>query len=116
MRLKRHEFYILKGKEVYNASHQEWSEYFNSHDRVVKQTKIDKITISTVFIGVDHNFDSYGPPSVFETMTFNAGEEYWSLYATWDKAIDGHNKIVDTIKTKHKAYLNRSKVTTVKMR
>jgi len=55
----------------------EWAKWFGSHDRVVRQTKIKDIYfVSTVFLGIDHNFHPHGSPVLWETMVFNkSGDE-----------------------------------------
>ena len=54
-------------------------------------------SLSTVFLGLNHNLWPDGPPALFETMLFGtdswAGEEQWR-YATWDAALAGHNELV----------------------
>jgi len=61
------------------------------------------VCVSTVFLGLDHNWGS-GPPLVFETMVFDdygAGECYrWS---TWDEAEQGHKDAVAELEAKLKA-------------
>lgn len=55
--------------------------------------------VSTVFLGLNHNWWPDGPPALFETMLFGAdsmaGEETWR-YATWDGALAGHQAVVAT--------------------
>jgi len=52
----------------------------------------DGVTVSTVFLGIDHRFGAEGPPLLFETMIFGgplAG--YQQRYSTWDDALVGHD-------------------------
>jgi len=56
--------------------------------------------VSTVFLGLDHNFSDHGPPIVFETMIFEGVYDQkgqWR-YATWDEAIKGHERTVKMVK------------------
>ena len=49
--------------------------------------------VSTVFLGVDHNFSGRGPPLLFETMLFpgdHHGAVVCQRYSTWDDAFLGH--------------------------
>jgi len=56
-----------------------WAATFKDN-RIVKQETVteleglvspfDSLWVSTVFLGLDHNFSSKGPPVVFETMVF----------------------------------------------
>jgi hypothetical protein len=51
-----------------------------------------KVCVSTVFLGLDHNFLRTGPPVLFETMIFGVPfvSEWQRRYCTWDEAVDGH--------------------------
>jgi len=50
-----------------------WAEWFGSADRIVRQTEILGASVSTVFLGLDHQWGD-GPPLLFETMVFWPGE------------------------------------------
>lgn len=63
---------------------QKWANWMSSswgdeesykHPRFVKKTDVGDMTVSTVFLGVDYNFESFGDPIVFETMVFRAMKE-----------------------------------------
>jgi hypothetical protein len=68
--------------------------------KILKQEKVahGKKWISTVWIGIDHNFSEVGPPLIFETMVFNRtphGICFGSpmaqlLYSTEEQAFCGH--------------------------
>ena len=63
----------------------------------------EDIHISTVFLGIDHNFAPDGPPILFETMTFGIeldGEDTWR-YITWNQAEAGHAAIVERVTLHH---------------
>lgn len=85
--------YILEGKEIKITYNQiEWHKAMEYNNRIVEQTIIDGIRISTVFLGVDHSFLN-GPPLLFETMVFGGEhDEYQIRYSTWDEAYEGHHK------------------------
>lgn len=63
-------------------------------NRRVAQTIIGDVNISTVFLGLDHQFGD-GPPLVFETMIFGGehNEDQWR-YSTWGEAMKGHEAAV----------------------
>src|SRR5215813_8215351 len=64
------------------------------------RTHATRILISTVFIGIDHNFRRDGPPLTFETMVFNGPlNEEQRRWTTWDEAEAGHVAMVDLVKT-----------------
>lgn len=55
--------------------------------------------VSTVFLGLDHNFGSGGPPILWETMIFNVetedGYQFQERYSTREEAIAGHAAAVE---------------------
>lgn len=71
--------------------------------------------VSTVFLGLNHRCNAYGPPVVFETMVFEREESVADLgglgpihysysfesfsrrYCTWDEAAAGHIEVVDEV-------------------
>lgn len=55
--------------------------------------------VSTVFLGVDHQFDPTLPPLLFETMIFGGPNDHerWR-YGTWDEAAAGHERIVAALR------------------
>jgi hypothetical protein len=69
----------------------EWWE----NDRRVAFTELFLgVQISTVFLALDHSFGE-GPPILFETMIFGGSfdQTCWR-YATWQEAVEGHEKAV----------------------
>ena len=64
----------------------------NAKYKIVQQDRVLDMFLSTVWLGLDHSFGS-GPPLIFETMLFNAGEEeYCERYSTLEEAKVGHTK------------------------
>jgi hypothetical protein len=59
--------------------------------------------VSTVWLGIDHNFTSQGGPRIlFETMIFGPDSwegEYCERYATEDAARAGHDRAVMVLRT-----------------
>lgn len=91
--------YILKDKKPYPETDVlKWAQWFQSADRIVAKTFIlDKIVVSTVFLGTDHNF-GMGKPLLFETMVFEKYENFQQRYSTWEEAEEGHKAVVLAIK------------------
>ena len=79
-----------------------FARWFENANRHVAKTKIDDITISTVFLGLNHGFGK-GPPLLFETMIFGGNFNYdmWR-YSTWDEAEKGHQKAVEKVRANRK--------------
>lgn len=61
--------------------------------------------VSTIFLGIDHNWAAHGPPILFETMVFvptDIGTDplhhHQDRYCTWDDAVAGHWRIVEWVR------------------
>jgi hypothetical protein len=90
--------YILDGHDAKEAELFEWAKWFETSDRRVKVTAIDGVKVSTVFLGLDHNWGD-GPPLIFETMVFGGKfDQDQDRYSTWDEAIAGHDEMVLRVK------------------
>lgn len=66
--------YVLGGPDGHTPIPEEdflkWGEWLETAERHVAQTRIGNVWVSTVFLGLDHNFFGEGPPILFETMIF----------------------------------------------
>jgi len=88
--------YILQGhKAVPEPDIMAWAKWFESANRVVKKTEVaNGVEVSTVFLGIDHQFGD-GDPLLFETMIFGGERDgYQDRYSTWDEALKAHEAIV----------------------
>lgn len=65
----------------------------NIENKRVDKTDVGCYSVSTVFLGIDHNFSDCGDPLLFETMIFD--KDWNSLYcercSTWAEA-EVHHK------------------------
>ena len=96
-------YYDREGREI---TMEEWSGLFGTHDyqRIVK-TEVEfpgtgqEVTVSTVWLGLDHGWGSTRPV-IFETMIFGLGEEYEPQfrYSTEDEAREHHLVCVELLK------------------
>jgi hypothetical protein len=86
--------YILDGKRPARVDFLHWAIWWKSADRTVNKTTVGEIEVSTVFLGLDHQFGE-GPPLLFETMIFGGerDNDQWR-YSTWREAEKGHDKVV----------------------
>jgi hypothetical protein len=101
-------FYKLdENKNVVESSIEEWATFIEGKDnfptnyRHVGDEIINGKRISTVFLGLCHNFHPYSKiPIVFETMVFkeNGSENYMERYSTWKEAEDGHQRAIEWVK------------------
>lgn len=82
----------------------EWGRWFEETARAgkrhVAQTDLgDGVRVSTVFLGIDHNYGS-GAPILFETMVFGLSEpgswtdDMQERYETWQQAEQGHEMML----------------------
>ena len=73
----------------------EWARWFETANRIVAQTEVTPdVKVSTVFLGINHNFGS-GSPILFETMIFGGPHDsFTERYHTWDEAEAGHARAV----------------------
>jgi hypothetical protein len=95
--LKPSRYYKLVGRRPVGVDDFfEWARIFEDYaSRNVAQEVVDYHSrISTVFLGLDHNFGS-GPPLLFESLIFGGplGDEQ-RRYSTYDEAERGHAELV----------------------
>ena len=75
-----------------------WGRWYETADRRVGNDVIGDTEVSTVFLGLDHNFGA-DKPILYETMVFGGeldGEQV--RYATKAEALVGHAAMVDRVK------------------
>lgn len=82
-----------------------WAEWFGDTDkRTIAKTEINGCTVSTVFLGVDHQFGE-GPPVLWESMVFSGGlygDGEQRRYTSHADALAGHHEIVANLTAKSK--------------
>jgi len=90
--------YILKGKKfVPEYDLIKWATWFETAECHVADDTFGKIRVSTIFLGLDHNFGG-GKPILFETMIFGGKhDQYQERYHTWEEAEKGHKKAVKLV-------------------
>jgi hypothetical protein len=71
---EKNHFFILVGKTPVPSNMEGWSRWFEkvygTSEIQIAFTKTDLVEVSTVFLGINHNFDG-GAPLLFETMAFH---------------------------------------------
>jgi hypothetical protein len=71
-----------------------WFEDNREKRRLAHDVLPGAVEVSTIFLGVDHDFGS-GPPLIFETMIFGGPhDQYQERYSTKAQALDGHARAV----------------------
>lgn len=87
--------YMLDGHKIIETENWlTWARWFEKADRRVAWTARGRVQVSTVFLGLDHNFEGVGEPILFETMVFGSWwhDGYQRRYHTWEEAETGHKK------------------------
>ena len=95
--MPKNHFYRLVNRDPIPCAAEVWAACFEQ-DRSIARAEFGDTVISTVFLGLDHNFGD-GPPLLFETMVFGGtfdGE--CTRYSTWDQAVAGHRVMVKRVR------------------
>lgn len=72
----------------------EWAaRYEDAESKRVALTKVGDVEVSTVWLGLNHNYGE-GPPLIFETIVFGGHDEVCERYATEEEALAGHARVV----------------------
>ena len=76
----------------------EWAAKFEDFDYKVVASDNGKIyQVSTIWLGINHNFADDGPPLIFESMVFpldSYEDQDCRRYATEAEALAGHDELV----------------------
>lgn len=111
--------YILDddGNPVPEPDTLRWAEWFeHAEQRILQQDHIGDAFVSTVFLGLDHNYSRQGPPVLWETMWFQGEREiilngrirkfketrWMRRYTSRKDALRGHKRAVKYVKAKQK--------------
>lgn len=91
-------YYILNDKRepVPVADVVAFGKWFETANRQVADSQIGSRRVSTIFLGIDHNFSSVGDPIIWETMSF-PDEQQWRCSGTWEDAEAMHRRAVAEI-------------------
>jgi len=82
-----------------------WAKWFEANDdkRIVERTQLDDVRVSTVFLGMEHNFGLSGKPILWETMVFGIDDDsYQERYDSLPAAKAGHKEATKWAKEKMK--------------
>jgi hypothetical protein len=92
-------YYILMNKKPVPVSDiVRWAQWFGTNSRHVKDTTIEGVRVSTVFLGIDHSFNNSRKPILFETMIFGGEHDgYQDRCSTWDEAVVNHEKAIEML-------------------
>lgn len=97
--------YILNeaGEPVRINNPVEWGKWYERSSvpqvpgsRIVAQQNVGGLFVSTVFLGIDHNFGGKGGPVLWETMVFRGTEVvHQDRYTTRQDAEAGHQAALE---------------------
>ena len=89
-------FYKLNGREPVECTAQELGDLYKSDDRIVARTELQTGYVSTVFLGLNHNFSGEGKPLLFETIFFTNRKNSAGMTraSTWEGALQQHAEMV----------------------
>lgn len=80
---------------------------FNPEKRFTKKTKVGNFIVSTVDLGINHQFEKSKPPLYYETMIFtnsvdvedkNPFAYFQQRYSTKKQALAEHKKVIQMVK------------------
>lgn len=81
-----------------------WAIWFensaSTRERIVATTRVPfGGNVSTVFLGIDHNFGDQGPPILWETLIFGGVlDGDGARYTSHEDALAGHSRMVERVK------------------
>jgi hypothetical protein len=106
-------YYILGGADGHTPVHVDdvltWARWFEEsrEKRVVKQDRVGEYFVSTVFLGLAHNYarachpERDLPPHIFETMVFygeDRGGVNQERCSTWAEAEAQHERLASALR------------------
>jgi hypothetical protein len=88
----------------------EWAQWFETAERHVAEDAVEGYRVSTVFLGLDHDWQGSGPPVVFESMIFSPDGEAEAMdrYRTWEEAEAGHARMLQGLREELHEALGRA--------
>jgi hypothetical protein len=70
-----------------------WKWFERTENRILRKDDLPNgVSVSTVFLGIDHRFSGRGPPILWETMIFGGKHDrYQERYSSRSAALKGHS-------------------------
>jgi len=91
-------YYDREGDPI---SYEEWLEKFETpgYQHIAKTELDGGVMVSTIWLGMNHQYNEGGPPIIFETIIFEGehDQEMWR-YSTFEEALADHHRIVQALK------------------
>lgn len=77
----------------------EWAGWLEKANRIVSREMVGNVKVSTVFLGLDHNFSGVRRPVLFETMIFGGEHDsYQDRCCTWNEAELMHQRAIERVR------------------
>jgi hypothetical protein len=90
-------YYKLEGGQPVECTDLlDWGRWFETADRTVARTAVNGAEVSTVFLGMNHNFgfSNDDKPVLWETLVFGGDlDGEMERYCTLDEAKAGHERM-----------------------
>jgi hypothetical protein len=68
-----------------------WAQWWETANRVLAQDIVNGAKVSTIFLGIDHDYFDCGEPVLWETMIFGGPHDQWQeRYTSHAEAAAGH--------------------------
>lgn len=98
-------YILVNGEPVLEPDILKWAKWFDkmkigfkSSGCLLTRDEVSGVRVSTVFLGIDHNFDDRGPPVLWETMVFSGPFDGECVrYTGKADAIVGHAAMVKRV-------------------
>ena len=93
-------YILVNGRPEVEPDLMKWAKWFElPENRRIAYDRVDDCQVSTVFLGIDHNFSGEGLPVLYETMVFGGAlADEGERYRTLGEAKTGHVKMVETVR------------------
>ena len=91
-------YYILDGETPIPLSDYEWEEWRGVRRHIIRNTDLLGGEVSTIFLGINHNYAEPSDPILFETMVFGGDlDGTQERYRTYEEAIAGHAEMIEKV-------------------
>ena len=96
-------YYILDNNgETVATDAMSWAKWFEENNRVLIRSNFTDGTISTVFLGLNHQYGE-GPPLLFETLVFGGKlDGKMNRYSSKEEALIGHGYMMKCVEIAEK--------------
>ena len=100
--MKHRHYYILIDDEAVPCEDvATWARWFETAERHVATDRVGGVQVSTVFLGLDHDWGLGPLPVLWETMIFGGPhDEYQERYTSRTAALAGHQRALALVQSR----------------